>query len=77
MVEPFPLAEKLNFEDNRDREFAQSAVRMYMPSGTDVVSTDRLIWNGKTFQVLGHPGVWSRFSGKEHHVAVIARQREG
>lgn len=76
-VEPFPLAEKLNFEENRGREFARSAVRIYMPPGTDVVATDRLEWDGKTFQVLGHPGKWSRFNGREHHVAVIAQQREG
>lgn len=77
MIEPFPLAEKLNYEDNRDREFARSAVRIYMPPGTDVVSTDRLIWDGKEYQVLGHPGKWSRFNGKEHHISVIAQIREG
>lgn len=77
MVEPFPLAEKLNYEENRDREFARSALRMYLPAGTDVVSTDRLEWNGEEYQVLGHPGRWSRFNGDEHHVAIIAQIRSG
>lgn len=77
MVQPFPLAEKLNYEEGRDREFARSAVRMYLPPGSDVVSTDRIEWNNREYQVLGHPGIWSRFNGDAHHVAIIAQIREG
>jgi hypothetical protein len=50
---------------------------MYMPAGTDVIYSDRIDWNGNEYQVLGHPGRWSSFNGKEHHVAVIAMQRAG
>lgn len=77
MVEPFPLAEKLNFEDHRNREFARTARRFYMPFGTDVEYTDRLIFDGKLYDVFGHPGQWFDFDGKENHVAVIGQIREG
>src|SRR5678809_1678454 len=69
MVEPFPLSEKLNFEDGRNREFSQSAVRVYCPAGTDIVYTDRLIIRDEEYNILGHPGKWYDFKGKIEHVA--------
>ena len=77
MVEPFPLAEKLNFEINKDREFAQSAVRIYMPPNSDVLYTDRILYDGYEWNVLGHPGKWVAFSGVADHIAVIAQIRHG
>ena len=77
MVEPFPLAEKLNFEDARDREFGQSAVRIYCPPGTDFVYTDRVLIDGYEYSILGHPGTWYDFKAKKHHVALIAQLRQG
>lgn len=76
-VQPFPLAEKLNFEDNRDREFARTAVRIFAPPGTDVEPTDRILFNGLTYDVFGHAGPWRRFSGQERYVQIILRVREG
>lgn len=77
MVEPFPLAEKLNYEDNRDREFSRSAVRIYCPPTTDVVYTDRIVHDGYEWSVLGHPGTWYDFKAKKHHKSVIAQIRQG
>jgi len=77
MIEPFPLAEKLNFEDNRAREFSRSAVRIYAPGDTDVVYTDRLEFDGYEWSVLGHPGKWYDFKAKINHIAVIAQIRQG
>lgn len=77
MVEPFPLSEKLNFEDEVSREFSQSAVRVYAPPTTDLVYTDRLRFDGNEYNILGHPGRWYDFSGKLDHVAAIAQIREG
>lgn len=76
-VQPFPIAEKLNFEFNLDREFARTAVRIYAPPGTRVEPTDKILYNGVTYEVFGHNGVWHRFSGLEHHVQIIARVKEG
>lgn len=79
MVEPFPMAEKLNFEDNRDREFIRTAFRFYCPPSTEgvVLPTSRVVWGPYELDVFGEPGPWRRFSGQTHHVAFIARERDG
>lgn len=76
-VQPFPMAEKLNFEDNRDREYSRTALRFYAPPGTRVESTDRILFDGKTYDVFGHQGIWHRFNGQERFVQFIGRVREG
>lgn len=77
MIEPFPMAEKLNIEDNRDREFSKSAVRVYCPIGTDVVYTDRILAEDHEWQVLGHPGKWYDLKGNIKYIAVIAVIKQG
>lgn len=77
-VQPFPMAEKLNFEENRDREYSQTAVRVYAPAGTRVEPTDRALYLGEEYQVFGHEGQWYQLtSGAEHHVQFILRKMEG
>ena len=76
-VQPFPLAEKLNFEDNRDREYARTAIRIFAPPGTRFEVTDRVIFEENTYDIFGHHGTWRRFSGVERYVQVIGRVREG
>lgn len=76
-VQPFMMAEKLNLEEDRDREFSQTALRFYCPPGTRVEATDKILYNGVTYEVFGHGGVWHRFSGAEHHVQFIGRRKEG
>jgi len=76
-IQPFPMAEKLNFEDNRDREYSRTAVRVYAPPGTRVEPTDRILFDGKTYDIFGQDGPWRRFSGQERVVQFIARIREG
>jgi hypothetical protein len=76
-IQPFPMAEKLNFEDNRDREYSRTAIRVYAPPGTVVEPTDRIEFDGGTYDVFGAAGPWRRFSGQERYVQFIARIREG
>ncbi len=76
-VQPFMMAEKLNFEENRDREYARTSVRVYAPPGTLVEPTDRIRFDGDEYDVFGHAGPWRRFSGQERYVQFIARRREG
>lgn len=77
MVQPFRLAEKLNFEISREREFARTAIRFFAPPGTVVHSTDRVMYRGDEYEVFGHDGNWVDFTGKEDHVAFIGRRQEG
>lgn len=76
-IQPFPLAEKLNFEDNRDREYSRTAIRIFAPPGTDVLYTDRILFEGNEYDVFGHPGTWRRFNGQQRYIQFIARIREG
>lgn len=76
-AEPFLMAEKLNFEYERNREYAQTALRFYCPAGTRFESTDRIRYDGLIYEVFGHGGVWHRLNGEEHHVQVIGRRRQG
>lgn len=76
-VQPFPLAEKLNEEVSISREYARSSIRIYAPAGTDIRHTDRIRYRGNDHDVFGFAGDWQDFSGTPHHVAVVARRREG
>jgi len=40
--------------DNR-RESGRATYRVYLPYGTDVQTTDRLVWQGRTLSVVGPP----------------------
>jgi len=77
MVEPYPMAEKLNLEIMGEREFVQTAVRVFMPPETEVYYTDRLRWNSDLFNVLGQPFTWQDFRNKLVWRAVIAQYRMG
>ena len=75
--QPFPLAEKLNFELMDNREFARSSVRVYAPAGTEIEHTDRIRYRGDTYEVFGFPGDWQDFHEVPHHVAFVMRIRSG
>lgn len=84
LVEPYRMAEKLNAEDLVDREFMQSAIRVFAPPDVDVLYTDRLRvfspnddYAGIEFQVLGLPGRWHDFDGKRVYKGIIAQVRLG
>lgn len=77
MVQPFRLAEKLNFEIHKEREYARTAMRFFAPPDTDIQSTDRVIYREESYEVFGHLGVWTDFTGRIDHVAFIGRRREG
>lgn len=82
MVEPYRMAEKLNSEDNVDREFAATSIRVFCQPGTDVLYTDRLTvssfgYEGITFNVLGLPGAWHDLQNKRVYRGIIARANLG
>lgn len=78
MVEPYKMAEKLNSEDNQEREYAATSIRVFVPPDTAVYYTDRLTvdsfgYEGIEFAVLGVPGSWHDLKGKRIYRGVIAR----
>lgn len=61
-----------------DRQPTESDFDLYLPSGSDVVSTDRLIVRGKTCDIVGDPFDWrSPFTGWAPGMLVRASIREG
>jgi hypothetical protein len=76
-VQPYPMAEKLNVEDTRDREYVRTALRCYAPKTTDVVYTDRVIYNSQLYDIFGDGGEWDHVDGSQNHLAFILRRRNG
>lgn len=76
-VQPFLLSNKLQIEDNLQREFGASYFRVWLPAGTIVLYTDRLVHRNRTMDVYGQPGIWFDFEGVESHITVLAYFREG
>jgi hypothetical protein len=61
-----------------DRQPTESDFDLYLPSGSDVASTDRLIVRGKTCDIVGDPFDWrSPFTGWSPGMLVRAAIREG
>jgi hypothetical protein len=77
MVQPFLMSNKLVIEDNAERMFAQSFYRIWMPSGTDVLYSDRLVWRGRHMDVFGQAGEWFDFEGNSDHIQLLGKLREG
>lgn len=77
-VQPFLLAEKLNFEVNAEREYARTGMRVWAPAGSlEPESSDRIQWRGRTYEVFGHASPWYDLEGQEDHVAFVMQLREG
>lgn len=79
-VQPFLLAEKLQFEITAERTFARSTLRVFAPSTAltrNIQPNDRVIFDGLTYEVFGHVGRWSNIGSQPDHVAFIIMLREG
>lgn len=76
-IQAFRLAEKLNYEINKEREFSRTGLRIFAPAGTDIDANDRIVFDGREYAVFGHSSDWKDFLGKVNHVAFLARRREG
>lgn len=77
MLQPFLTASRMSAEDNVEREFSRMQRRLWMPAGTDIVYTDRISYNGETYDVWGQPNRWYDFEGNEDHVELLVVLREG
>ena len=77
MVQPFKMAEKLNFEISFDREYIRTALRFLMNGDQDILPTDRVLWKDYQLEVFGHPQRWYRFNGQIRYTGFIGRIQEG
>lgn len=77
IIEPMKLAEKINKEDNKDREFVHTPSRCYCPSTTDVIHTDRIEYDGELYDVFGKPMPWRGFDNVGTYISFIMIFREG
>lgn len=76
-VNPYQLAEKLNYEMNAEREYARTGLKFYAPAGTVALATDRIRYNGIIYLIFGHPQEWKDFEGLGSHVELTAQLKEG
>ena len=63
-------------EQEDQRTTVTTTWRAFLPGGTDLRATDRLIWDGRTFEVVGEPDVWT-IDGEAHHVQASLRLIRG
>lgn len=50
---------------------------LFAPYGTDVTEYDRVLFNGGTYTVYGHPASWSSPSGRMNFVEIILQDWRG
>ncbi|MGW6541228.1 hypothetical protein ACWGDD_36095 [Streptomyces sp. NPDC055011] len=77
-VQAFPLAEKLNYEVNDNREFARSSIRVYASADSVVPEpTDRVEYRGREYELFGYAAEWLDLEENLDHIAYVCRIRGG
>ena len=64
-------------EQERDRDELESDGNAYLPAGTDIRGTDRLLIHGVTYQVYGLPSPVFRPGWGVHHVECRIKRFQG
>lgn len=64
-------------EEIANRDEIESDGNAFLPAGTDVLGTDRLIINGITYQIYGVPAPVYRPGWGLHHVECRIKRSEG
>lgn len=60
-----------------DTDMTISVYRLYMPIGTVVTATDRIIAGGVKYEVLGDPMTWTNLRGQPDHMVCELRLATG
>lgn len=76
-VQPFILSEKYVSEIDIEREHVRQLLRCWVPPGTDILYTDRVLWRGVEYDVMGITGFWDDLQGIESHRTILLRERIG
>lgn len=75
-VQPGTATEAEAAGDGRDA--VTTSIRVWLPRGTDVLATDRIEWDGRTWEVLGEPQRFDPPRGTRlAHVRLTAQQVTG
>ncbi|MEU7096057.1 hypothetical protein [Kitasatospora aureofaciens] len=64
-------------EEIRNRDESESDGNAFLPAGTDILPTDRLIINGTTYQVYGVPAPVYRPGWGLHHIECRIKRFQG
>lgn len=70
-VQPVSTAEALAAQQRTETRW-----KAFLPWGADVVATDRIVWDGDTFEVDGEPERW-KFKAVGHHLELFLVRFEG
>lgn len=59
------------------REFAETHWKLILPGAADIVSSDRVIWLGSTYEVDGNAENWNDMKGTPQHTTVLVKRWTG
>ncbi len=64
-------------DDIKNRSAVGGPAALYMPAGTDITGYDRVVLNGKTYEVVGEPEAWEGPTPRLNHLRVMLHVWEG
>jgi hypothetical protein len=71
-VQPYATA-----ESTLEAAYVADRLHVYAPAGTDLQATDRVIYDGTTFEVDGDAQIWHGLAGPAHHVELVIKRLAG
>lgn len=64
-------------DDVVHRQAVGGPAQMFMPFGTDVTGLDRILFGGKTYEIVGEPQSWTGPTPRTSHVSANLHIWEG
>lgn len=50
---------------------------VFAPRNVDVTEFDRVLFNGRTYEVYGHPAQWDSYSGRQDYTEITLKDWSG
>jgi len=50
---------------------------VFVPGRVDVTEFDRVLFNGRTYEVYGHPAEWDSYSGRQDYTEIVLKDWSG
>jgi hypothetical protein len=64
-------------EDVVDQQQTTTRLRLILPSPADATATDRIVWDGQTYEIDGEVATVKRHGRVHHHEAVLVKVTQG